>query len=100
MDAKSRANFINSVADGKVRVCQKCQLPNEPNSIFCASCGQKLQEETKKQDASPFATVEATKKEKILIETQKSYSESDSVFAKGLPEWSIEPPQIMIRRKK
>lgn len=28
------------------------------------------------------------------------YAEPKSVFAEGLPEWSIEPPQVVVRRKR
>ena len=24
----------------------------------------------------------------------------DSIFAEGLPSWDIEPPQVLVRRKK
>ena len=27
------------------------------------------------------------------------YKEAPSAFAEGLPEWSIEPPQVMVRRR-
>lgn len=27
------------------------------------------------------------------------YKEAPSAFAEGLPEWSLEPPQVMVRRR-
>ena len=27
------------------------------------------------------------------------YVEPENVFAQGLPEWSLEPPQVVVRRK-
>ena len=33
-------------------------------------------------------------------EYRKSAEESMDVFAQGLPEWSIEPPQVIVRRRK
>ena len=45
MDAKSRANFINSVASGQNVPCPKCNTLNEANSKFCASCGSSLEKE-------------------------------------------------------
>ena len=42
MDAKSRANVINSVASGQKIPCPACDSLNESNSIFCIICGTKL----------------------------------------------------------
>lgn len=42
MNAKSRADFINSVASGRKIPCPICGLANEPNSAFCYSCGSRL----------------------------------------------------------
>lgn len=44
----------------------------------------------KKSDGLPFAKVAKHAAE----------PEEVSVFAQGLPEWNIEPPQVMVRRKK
>ncbi len=65
MDAKSRANFINSVASGE--------------NVNNASAFESMKE--------PKTSIKVTK-----------YVEPNNVFAQGLPEWSIEPPQIMVRR--
>lgn len=61
MDAKSKADFINSVASGT---------------------------------SVPFEQVNEQEAPVKIIK----YDEPDAAFAKGLPEWSIEPPQIMVRR--
>ena len=45
MDAKSRANFINSVASGANIPCPKCGTSNKPDSQFCGSCGEKFKKE-------------------------------------------------------
>ena len=42
MDAKSKANFIISVANGQVIPCPVCGGQNTPNSKFCVSCGKAL----------------------------------------------------------
>ena len=55
MDAKSRANFINAVADGTTVPCPKCGRGNKPGSRFCAGCGAEL-EASAKADAA-FAPV-------------------------------------------
>ena len=35
-----------------------------------------------------------------VFETVEERNEPVSVFAEGLPDWNIEPPQIMVRRKR
>lgn len=42
MDAKSKANFINSVAAGQSVPCPKCGRENKAGSKFCVSCGTPL----------------------------------------------------------
>lgn len=39
MDAKSRANFINSVAGDQKVPCPKCNTLNDAKSRFCIICG-------------------------------------------------------------
>ena len=41
MDAKSKANFINSVAAGTNVPCPKCGASNKADSKFCISCGER-----------------------------------------------------------
>ena len=43
MDAKMRANFINSVAGGKKITCPSCNTLNDADSKFCMTCGSKLE---------------------------------------------------------
>lgn len=108
MDAKSRANFINSVASGQNMPCPKCNTLNEANSKFCASCGTPLE---KKAESSivPFASVKKTEEVKKAADTKEpvkvakpveGYEEPEGIFADGLPAWNIEPPQVMVRRKR
>lgn len=42
MDAKSKADFINSVAAGTATHCPNCGMINESDSKFCISCGAEL----------------------------------------------------------
>ncbi len=95
MDAKSKANFINSVADGTTIPCPKCGSANKSDSKFCISCGIKLSVD-KNSQASSSDFVQVNEK-KAPVNTFE-YVEPNTVFAKGLPEWSVEPPQIMVRR--
>lgn len=100
MDAKSRANFINSVASGQNVPCPKCNTLNEADSKFCASCGVSLEKKVESKDVDvPFSQVKKEEAPKVV--TKKVEDEkAESVFAEGLPAWDIEPPQVMVRRKK
>lgn len=95
MDAKSKANFINSVASGTNIPCPKCGTSNKSDSKFCISCGAEIVVPTKAQNSAPaFETV----KDAGVHTKAVKYVEPSNVFAQGLPDWSIEPPQVMVRR--
>lgn len=104
MDAKARANFINSVAGGQKIPCPKCNNLNEPDSRFCAICGTELNKKEAEIPFAPIKKVEEVKKEMVKepvkIVVPEVVVEEKSVFAEGLPAWDIEPPQIMVRRKR
>lgn len=106
MDAKLKANFINSVAAGQEVECPECQTRNKAESKFCIGCGKSLLEiKNKVSDEAAFKTIEsdsssaeAKEKSEPKVETVR-YIAPEAVFAKGLPSWSIEPPEVMVRRK-
>lgn len=95
MDAKSKANFINSVAAGEVVPCPNCGAANKPEDTNCVSCGTALAApafapaETEAPAAEAFAPV---------AEAPAAAAEPVSVFAEGLPAWDIVPPQVVVRR--
>lgn len=94
MDAKSKANFINSVASGTTVPCPKCGAGNKPSSMYCTSCGAEINAPQETQSNTPaFAPAQEAPAKAV------KYVEPNNVFAKGLPEWSIEPPQVMVRRR-
>ena len=179
MDAKSKANFINSVAGGQGIPCPNCNTLNEADSRFCIACGTPLspkkpenavpfaaaepsqeptQEAASRQEPTPIPAAEPTQEQafaaaptqekepvseavssgqpfptadpsqqqpfsaaepsrppmrprpvqsrpkqaeqpKPAAPTEK-YIEPESVFAEGLPSWDIEPPQVVVRRKR
>lgn len=105
MDAKSRANFINSVASGQKIPCSKCNVLNEADSKFCEACGAPLEARKESNDVA-FAplTQAATETQedatKAPAKVAETYVDDKNVFAEGLPEWNIEPPQVMVRRKR
>lgn len=93
MDAKSRAEFINTVTSTEKHTCPKCGASNANDSRFCITCGAKMEALTEKKNEEPaFEPVrEATP-------PPAKYVEPSNAFAQGLPEWNLEPPQIMVRR--
>lgn len=121
MDAKSKAQFINSVAGGQGIPCPSCNTLNEPDSLFCVSCGTKLitddfqtaSQTEKRQEQQVFKKIvpeeekkEVTEKEisekqpfQVFVEAVDDDLKEVSVFAQGLPAWDIVPPQVVVRRK-
>lgn len=95
MDAKSRANFINSVASGANVPCPECGTSNKTDSKFCISCGAEI---TASQTTTNSDPTFVPAKETVAPAKASRYVEPNNVFAKGLPAWNIEPPQLMIRR--
>lgn len=96
MDAKSKANFINSVAAGNTIPCPKCGTANEVDNKFCISCGAEIEIP---QESDTVPAFEQSKEPLTPTEIKDKYDEPYAVFAQGLPEWSVEPPQVMVRRR-
>ncbi len=98
MDAKSKASFINSVATSVATnqevVCTACGTPNKSDSKFCISCGKELSDVGSNDNSAAFSSVESNEESKTPVK----YVEPVNVFAEGLPEWSVEPPQVVVRR--
>lgn len=156
MDAKSRANFINSVAAGQKIPCPNCNAANEPDARFCVICGAKLTRENRpaapafgtapaapgpqqmpvenpavkpavnpaanpaanpavrpaanpaaNPDVRPAANpavnpaVKPTAKPAVnpVRPPVEEIPEERAVFANGLPDWDILPPQVLVRRR-
>jgi predicted amidophosphoribosyltransferase len=64
--------------------CTSCGTEVPKNGAFCNKCGKPLQ------------TAAAEVHNAIPV---PAYIEPSTVFAEGLPEWSIEPPSVVVRRK-
>lgn len=97
MDAKSKADFINSVANGETVPCPVCNAANGPDAKFCVVCGTKLTETADTNAAPAFEPIPEYPQDEETIETK--YVEAKSVFADGLPSWDIVPPQVVVRRR-
>lgn len=102
VDVKSKANFINSVAAGRTVPCPQCGTANESTSKFCYACGFKLPVTALnvKTEEPVFKSVEEKpqQEQKIIIDTE--VDEPVPVYAEGLPDWDIVPPQVVVRRHK
>ena len=100
MDAKSKANFINSVANGQVVPCPVCGAQNTLDSKFCISCGSKLVagSDARAENAAPAFQTVSDDSSRSEVKVGK-YKEPESVFADGLPSWDIVPPQVRVRRR-
>lgn len=109
MDAKSKANFINAVAAGTTVPCPKCGAANKSGSKFCVACGSPIAiPDTAKKSAPAFAPIKEKEQAKEQVKEPvkepvkqvqvSKYVEPNSVFAEGLPSWSLEPPQVLVRR--
>lgn len=109
MDAKSKTSFINSVTP-EVRVkCPKCGADNKQENKFCLSCGAEMARVAKAAFESVGANTSSTaadadkaakevEESPTVVKEHKKYIEPTDAFAKGLPEWSLEPPQMPVRR--
>lgn len=94
MDAKSKANFINSIAGGQIVPCPNCNAANNPDSKHCVACGTALTAPAAVSGAPAFAAID----EKTAPANVMNITE-ESAFAQGLPAWDIVPPQVMVRRR-
>ena len=74
----------------------KPEKKTEPGTPFAAA-----KPEKKAKPGTPFAAAKPEKKTAFeTFEEVLKEQEEVSVFAQGLPEWDLEPPQIMVRRKR
>lgn len=95
MDAKRKAAFINSIASYDTVPCPKCGKDNKSSRKLCFSCGADLS--LPPESATNDSEVEQTKKS-VDASRPVKYIEPSNAFAQGLPEWSIEPPEVLVRR--
>jgi len=75
------------------KFCSKCGTGLVDTAKFCSKCGTTCPVDSAEPEAAAFVPVI---KPKPQVPQQV---ESPSVFAEGLPEWSIEPPMVVVRRK-
>lgn len=51
-------------------------------------------------DAPAFGSFDAKPEKAAKVVVEEKYEEPDSVFAQGLPEWSVEPPLTAVKRRR
>lgn len=78
--------------------CASCGADIAGDFAFCQMCGKPTQLAAPKkqiiQNVAPSA-----QKVSPAPASLPAYVEPSTAFASGLPEWSIEPPAVVIRRK-
>lgn len=125
MTVKAKVDFINAVANGSKIPCPECESENKPEARFCTICGTALVKPEVKGNKPDSTTVAkeapqsvAAKSVQPLIMPKKNSEtpiipkpkaeprevipsdfEEQSAFANGLPPWTLEPPQILVKRR-
>ena len=68
------------------------------DKLFYSIEEEKETDKNEKTDMVFSKLEESEQREELLLLEQKNYKEGLSAFAKELPEWSIEPLQIVVKR--
>lgn len=87
MQHRERLKYKGIIMIEKSLKCAKCGSINFKNAKFCAECGNPLEE-----------LLDNTNNNRI-VKTRIEVFEEESVLAKGLPSWTIEPPASFVRRR-
>ena len=107
--AEFLSNITTDVCSNTKITCPYCSSINENDSNFCYSCGGKLPHNDVEHVNSQENTARVEKinnvddnhtliKKHIEIHVPTIEVDEESIFAKDLPEWNIEPPQLPVRR--
>lgn len=104
MQGKTETDLINAAAAGKIKVCPNCQASNDVNAQCCTTCGSEFDMNEAPRGATPFAPVDemaATAESRVNGKVSaRQERRASGVFAEGLPMWTLEPPQVVVRRKR
>lgn len=90
--------------------CQKCgNTEISANDKFCKMCETKI---NSVEVVVPFSSIEEVSEveSEMPLKTNKSIfspvfsiedevSEAEAILAKGFPEWDLEPPMVLVRRR-
>ena len=83
MDAKTKAEFINSVASGEQYPCPRCNFLNKPMARFCVKCGSPIEKpninnESVKQSSDQKTKVDADPSNSIAASAQTAFNPVDT----------------------
>lgn len=92
MDTNGRINLINSISKAEVHICPNCGAVNRAENNYCNTCGSKINISQNTNKAPAFGQIKES-------DMPIKYKEPSAIFAQGLPSWSIEPPQVVVRRR-
>lgn len=95
MSVKNKNVFSKTDGSGSIVLCSACGAKNKCDDKNCYACGAKLDvHNDKNMETLAFQPVKESNDTNIQHSTT-----STNAFAQGLPSWTVEPPQIMIRRR-
>lgn len=81
----------------EITKCEFCDSEITMAQEFCTRCGKSVNKSSKvKNNEKPEVQVF----NKVTELSSDLESDEPSAFAMGLPNWSIEPPQVVVRRGK
>lgn len=92
---ETNSNNVNSAINGNIIFCPKCGVKGNASYAYCQICGERL------DLAKSNGLNDSSRRENSNIGQVNNEVENNNAlaFAQGLPEWSLEPPQIMVRRR-
>lgn len=99
---------MNNIPKSDSHTCPSCGKQNNEQAKFCNFCGNRLASQSSDNSSVPaFSPVEeSTGGSESAIEEpvqelipEEMENDTLAIFADGLPQWDIVPPQIMVRRR-
>lgn len=107
MDNITGKALIDAIKVGKIKICPSCGKQNSIENDFCEACGRRLKGQDEVQKVAFKSVTEDENREADKIKDIKvqfmapiEIDEQHNAFAEGLPDWSVEPPQVVVRRTK
>jgi predicted amidophosphoribosyltransferase len=93
--------IVAVTADNGIVICPICGKEQKSNREICISCGAEFDYDGSRvvKKASVVKETSTQPEGAAQVTTVFQYIEPSPAFASGLPEWSIEPPVIAVRRK-
>lgn len=99
---------MNNAHQSDINICSSCGKQNNAQAKFCNFCGNSLDSQNLDNSLVPaFSSVEesvggseptAAEPSQELV-AEEVENDTLAIFADGLPQWDIVPPQIMVRRR-